>query len=102
MYKRQALDASLLVLNVYEARVPEVDLALYDLGGAVNHMVLQGEALGLHARQFRSFDHDGVARDFSVRPPFTVVTMTAFGRAASDAASEGRAREDVEALLWRG
>ena len=68
----------------------------------MNHRVLQGEALGLHARQFRSFDHDVVARDFSVRPPFTVVTMTAFGRAASDAASEGRAREDVEALLWRG
>ena len=96
-----ALDAALLVANLYESRVPEVDLALYDLGGAVAHMTLQGEALGLHARQFRTFDVPGFVREFGVRPPLTVVTLTAFGRAASGAEPEGRTRADADALLLR-
>lgn len=100
-YSDWALDASLLVANLYEAWLPTIDLPLYDLGGAVAHMSLQGEALGLHARQFGTFDRDGFSRGFGVEPPFAVVTVTAFGVPPAGVRPEGRARVDADGLGWR-
>lgn len=100
-----ALDASLLVANLYDSWVPETgvaerDLRLYDLGGAVAHMSIQGEALGLHARQFATFDRAGLSREFGVASPFWAVTITAFGVTPAGVEPEGRTREEPDALLW--
>ena len=101
-----ALDASVLVVNIYDAWVPdsgvaERDLRLYDLGGAVAHMSVQGEALGLHARQFATFDRAGLSREFAVASPFWAVTMTAFGVARAGVEPDERTRDEPDALLWR-
>lgn len=97
-----ALDASLLVANIYGSWPAGLDVGLHDLGGAVAHMSVQGEALGLHARQFASFDRAGLSEEFAVAAPYAVVTMTAFGVARASAAAPERSREEPEALLWRG
>lgn len=99
-YSDWALDAGLLVVNIYEAWHPELDLALYDLGGAVAHMSVQGEALGLHARQFATFDRPGLSREFAITAPFTAVTVTAFGVAPPGVQPDERAREDLDSLVW--
>lgn len=99
-YSDWALDAGLLVVNVYESRYPEHDLALYDLGGAVAHMSVQGEALGLHARQFATFDRAGLSRAFDIAAPFTAVTMTAFGVAAVGSRPDERTRRSLADLTW--
>lgn len=95
-----ALDAGLLVVNVYENWHPERDLALYDLGGAVAHMSVQGEALGLHARQFATFDRAGLSSAFAITPPFVAVTITAFGVAAAGHRPDERTRRPLADLLW--
>lgn len=81
---RWAPDASLLVANLAHVRVegtdwPFSEFAHYDLGQAVAHMTIQAQALGLHARQFRAFDRDGVAQAFAIPAHWEVTTMTAFG-----------------------
>lgn len=97
-----ALDAGLLVVNLYRAWDAQPDLGLYDLGGAVAHMVVQGEALGLHARQFATFDRPGLSREFEVTAPFTAATITAFGVIPGGVQPEERTRLDPAALLWGG
>jgi nitroreductase len=79
--------ASFLVANLAQVRVEGSDLeysefAHYDLGQATAHMTFQAHALGLFAHQFRAFDRDAMAREFSVPAHFEVVSMTAFGVAA--------------------
>jgi nitroreductase len=98
---RWAPTASLLVANLAHRFVEDTDweyseFSLYDLGQAVAHMTLQ--ALGLHARQFRAFDREGIEREFEVPPHWQVTTMTAFGRAAQSR-PPGARRGDI---LWRG
>lgn len=95
-----ALDAGLLVVNIYQAWTHEVDLPLYDLGGAVAHMSVQGEALGLHARQFATFDRAGLSREFAIAPPHVAVTISAFGVVAAGVRPPERTRKEVQALLW--
>lgn len=95
-----ALAASLFVVNIYEAWHPDFDLPLYDLGSAVAHMSVQGEALGLHVRQFATFDRAGLSREFGIAPPFTAVTICAFGVAPVGVRPDGRTRKDADALLW--
>ena len=51
-----ALGASALVLAAYRTEGDEPDYALHDLGGAVAHMSVQTEAMGLHVRQFAGYD----------------------------------------------
>ncbi len=95
-----ALDASVLVVNIYASRVPEMDFALYDVGGAVAHMSIQGEALGLHARQFATFDREGLSREFGIVKPHIAVTMTAFGVVPEGVQAGERTRDDLETLRW--
>jgi nitroreductase len=77
--------ASILVVNLCHRFVEETDwdyseFALYDLGQAVAHMIIQAQSLGLFARQFRAFDRDGLTREFEVPDHWQVTTMSAFGR----------------------
>lgn len=95
-----ALDASLLVVNIYDVWRPGLDLAIYDLGGAVAHMSVQGEALGLHARQFASFDVDALQREFGIERPYAAATITAFGVPPEGFRPDDRTRLEPEALLW--
>jgi nitroreductase len=85
--RRWAPDAGLLVANLSHRYVEDTDweyseFALYDLGQAVAHMTVQALALGLHVRQFRAFDREGMADEFDVPRHWEVTTMSAMGRAA--------------------
>lgn len=95
-----ALDAGLWVVNIYDSWIKEFDLALYDLGATVTVMSLQAEALGLHARQFASFDRPQLSREFGIEEPHTAVTITAIGAVPEGVREEGRTRLDPEELLW--
>jgi hypothetical protein len=57
------------------------EFADYDLGQAVAHMTIQATAMGLSCRQFRAFDRDRLAHDLTVPAGWSVVSMTAIGRA---------------------
>jgi hypothetical protein len=97
-------DAALLVANLCHVRVEDTeweysDFAMYDLGQAVSHMVVQAQALGWSARQFRAFDREGVEAEFDVPPHWAVVSMTAFG-AGEGAAGATRERRSIDDLVW--
>ena len=110
-----APSASLLIANLSHRFVEETDwefseFSVYDLGQAVAHMSIQAQALGLHVRQFRAFDREGIAEEFAVPTHWEVTTLAAIGRAAPDSARvpavEGtggppvRARRAVDEILW--
>jgi nitroreductase len=80
--------AGLLIANLAHRYVEGTDweyseFALYDLGQAVAHMTVQALALGLHVRQFRAFDREGIAAEFAVPGHWEVTTMSAIGRPAN-------------------
>jgi nitroreductase len=114
--RRWAPDASILVVNVCHRYVEDTDweyseFSVYDLGQAVAHMTLQGQAMGLAARQFRAFDRDALAADFAIVPHWQIMTMTAFGvvprdgrgdEAAAPSEHMPRHRRDIGELRWPG
>jgi nitroreductase len=66
-----APSASLLVANLSHRFVEDTDwdfseFSAYDLGQAVAHLSIEAHALGLHVRQFRALDRDGIATEFAV------------------------------------
>ena len=111
-----APSASLLVANLSHRFVEDTDweyseFSLYDLGQAVAHMSIQAQALGLHVRQFRAFDRDGIAAEFGVPNHWEVTTLAAIGRAvpAANRGEDGdpatdppaqRARRAIDEILW--
>jgi nitroreductase len=110
---RWAPTASILVVNLCHRYVEDTDwefseFALYDLGQAVAHMTIQGQSLGLFARQFRAFDRAGIAAEFDVPAHWQVTSMSAFGRlpegvgtpTAPDAGRSRRRRAPSE-ISWR-
>ncbi|RLP08552.1 nitroreductase family protein [Propionibacterium australiense] len=97
-----ALGASALLLTAYRSAGNDPDYALYDLGGAVAHMSVQAEAMGLHVRQFASYDHEGARTEFGIGQDWTPVTMLAVGIAASGLSPAGRERKDISELTpWQ-
>jgi nitroreductase len=86
------------------------EFSVYDLGQAVAHMSIQAQALGLHVRQFRAFDRDGIATEFAVPKHWEVTTLAAIGRAAPgsgptpalDEPGEPpvRTRRALDEILW--
>jgi len=111
---RWAPTASVLIANLAHRYVAETDwdyseFAEYDLGQAVAHMTLQGQALGMFARQFRAFDRAALAADFEVPDHWEVTTMSAFGRTPPPPGEEpiarpegtpGRQRRALEEIVW--
>ena len=110
-----APSASLLVANLSHRFVEDTDwefseFSVYDLGQAVAHMSIQAQALGLHVRQFRAFDRDGIATEFAVPEHWEVTTLAAIGRAAPGAERAStpddtgepplRARRALDEILW--
>ncbi|MEV4425089.1 nitroreductase family protein [Streptomyces sp. R-07] len=100
---RWATDAGLLVVTLTRRHVGDSELlysefADYDLGQAIAHMTLQGEALGLASHQFRAFDLEGLTKELDPNPGWAIVSMIALGKAA-DEPSEGRDRRSVADLL---
>jgi nitroreductase len=98
---RWAPVAGALVVNLVHATVEGTDwqyseFAHYDLGQAVAHMTVQASAMGLSCRQFRAFDLDGLTGDLAVPEGWSVVTMTAIGRAlGDDGPRERRSLDDL-------
>lgn len=110
-----APSASLLVANLSHRLVEDTDwefseFSVYDLGQAVAHMSIQAQALGLHTRQFRAFDRDGIAGEFAVPAHWEVTTLAAIGRAAADSRrapalehvgeAPVRERRALDEILW--
>ncbi len=58
-----ALDASGLILNIHQEYPSRhgLDFGPYDLGSAVQNMLLQAEVMGMHMRPFATFDREGNA-----------------------------------------
>lgn len=100
--------ASLLVANLSHRWVEGTDwehseFSLYDLGQAVAHMTIQAQALGLAARQFRAFDREAIAEEFSVPSHWEVTTMTAIGRPVLSPGAEQeppRERRPITDISW--
>jgi nitroreductase len=106
--------ASLLVVNLAHRYVEDTDwefseFSLYDLGQAVAHMIIQAEAIGLSARQFRAFDREALAAEFEIPSHWQVATMAAYGRPATSltasprgasAGAASRKRKPRSELLW--
>jgi hypothetical protein len=99
------------VVNLCHRYVEDTDwdyseFALYDLGQAVAHMTIQGQAMGLSARQFRAFRRSEMTAELAVPAHWQVTTITAFGRPAPRSAPEEsvraphRARRSVRATRW--
>jgi nitroreductase len=96
-----APDAGLLLANLAHRRVEGADFeysefAHYDLGQALAHLTFQAHALGLHVHQFRAFDRDALASEFTVPEHWEVTTMAAVGKPAPRArllAGTGTSRE---------
>jgi nitroreductase len=110
---RWAPQAGLLVANLCHRYVEDTDwdyseFAMYDLGQAVAHMVVQAQSLGMSARQFRAFDRFGLEREFAVPAHWSVTTMAAFGYPADDPAAPAEAqpvhatrqRRSLSDLAW--
>ncbi|MER5204968.1 nitroreductase family protein [Streptomyces sp. NPDC002825] len=100
---RWATDAGLLLVTSARRHVDDTELqysefADYDLGQAIAHMTLQAEALGLASHQFRAFDMEGLTKELSPNPGWSIVSMIALGKAAEEA-REGRDRRSVTELL---
>src|ERR1700704_201907 len=92
---RWAGTAGVLVANLSHRLVEDTDweyseFSLYDLGQAVAHMSFQAQSLGLHVRQFRAFDREGLAAEFGVPAHWEVTTMSAIGRIPANAGGEAR------------
>lgn len=110
-----APSASLLIANLSHRFVEDTDwefseFSVYDLGQAVAHMSIQAQAFGLHTRQFRAFDRDGITKEFAVPAHWEVTTLAAIGRAAADSARTSaledsgeppvRVRRALDEILW--
>ena len=110
-----APSASLLVANLSHRLVEDTDwefseFSVYDLGQAVAHMSIQALAIGLHMRQFRAFDREGIAKEFAVPGYWEVTTLAAIGRAAPASGrtsalddsgdSPVRVRRALDEILW--
>ncbi len=63
-------------------------------------MTVRAMALGLHVRQFRAFDRDGIAADFDVPPHWEVTILSAVGRAASAPPPTTSSRGRRSDLRW--
>jgi Nitroreductase family len=103
--RRWAPDAGLLVANLAHRYVETTDweyseFALYDLGQAVAHMTVQALASGLHVRQFRAFDREGLTAEFAVPPHWEVTTMSAIGRATAVPRATPTSRERRSDVRW--
>lgn len=100
-----ASQASALVVNLSHVHVEDTDweyseFSIYDLGQAVAHMTIQAHSMGLACRQFRAFDKDAISRLLEVPPHWEVVTMTAIGRAPSEAERGPRASQRATVIAW--
>ncbi len=91
-----ALTASLLVVNIVQDE--KSSTGVYDLGGAVQHMVLQGVDMGLKSRVFKSFDRAAVAAQLALAPDEAPFTITAFGIAAPGLPEPSRERKSVSEI----
>ncbi|KRE37748.1 nitroreductase [Janibacter sp. Soil728] len=103
--------ASLIMVNLAVVGIEDApeweysEFARYDLGQAVAHMSIQALTIGLDAHQFRAFDREAVAVEFSIPAHVEVTSMTAFGvadHAPDEVPSPGTSRErrTVAQVIW--
>ena len=102
-----------LIANLSHRLVEDTDweyseFSVYDLGQAVAHMSFQAQSLGLHVRQFRAFNREGMTAEFEVPSHWEVTTMSAIGRipVTGDRPGEGetvatdRRRHSASDIRW--
>lgn len=95
-----ALSAGLFIVNIYRTWHPSLEVSPYDLGGAVAHMTVEAESMGLHFRQFATFDRPGLSAEFGVAAPFTAFTISAVGVTPAGLLPGERTRREPRELLW--
>lgn len=82
--QRWAKDAAVLALTLAKRTFTRSGKpnrhALHDVGLAVAHMVLEGEALGIAAHQMAGFSAERAREVFGVPEDFDLVTVVALGR----------------------
>ena len=90
-----------LALNIHREYPSRhgLDFGPYDLGSAVQNMLLQAEVMGLHMRPFATFDRELVSRQFQISAPYTAFTMCSVGKEPAGLTKE-RERKPLEQLLW--
>ena len=96
-----ALDASGLILNIHQQYPSRhgLDFGPYDLGSAVQNMLLQAEVMGLHMRPFATFDRELVCREFQIAAPYVPFTMCTVGKTPAGLTKK-RERKPLQQLLW--
>lgn len=94
-----ALAASVLIVNIVLDETSST--GVHDLGGAVQHMVLQGVDMGLHSRVFKSFDRDAVAAALTLPADEAAFTITAFGIPAPGHTEPQRDRKPLADIRLR-
>jgi nitroreductase len=106
---RWAPDAGLLVVTLTRRHVDDEGMTMlysefadYDLGQAVAHMTIQAQAMGLAAHQFRAFDLEGVTKELSPGPGWSIVSMIALGRTAEapPPSRDRRSIADLRSAPW--
>ncbi|MFT8394998.1 nitroreductase family protein [Propionibacterium sp.] len=95
-----ALSASGLILGACRLSGRELELSLYDLGDAVAHLSIEAESLGLHLRQFATFDRGLAVREFGIDEPWVPVIMLAVGRAVESGRPERERKPLAELRPW--
>ena len=63
-------------------------------------MTVQALASGLHVRQFRAFDREGLTAEFAVPAHWEVTTMSAIGRATAVPRATPTSRERRSDVRW--
>jgi nitroreductase len=110
---RWASTAGVLIANLSHRFVEDTDweyseFSLYDLGQAVAHMSFQAQSLGMHVRQFRAFNREGLTAEFEVPSHWEVTTMSAIGRipirgdrpGEDETAATDRRRHSATDIRW--
>jgi nitroreductase len=84
---RWALSAPLIILACYNPTEPNSKpnkWAQYDLGAAVNSLILQAQELGIYSRQIGSFDTEEAKKQYNIQDPLIPFTLIAMGKMGNE------------------
>ncbi len=100
-----AQTAPLLIAGVAKTNLSRNDKpnkhALYDLGQAVNSIVLQATSLDLYVHQMAGFSPEKAIQSLDIPQGYEAVVMMAVGYSDKDAPTD-RSRNELDSFLFKG